>query len=74
MSLNGAGNILIADMGANTIRQATPAGVVTTIAGTPPKREARTVPHRRHASIILQCSLPMPLEIFYVGDSNGIRE
>jgi len=73
MSLNGAGNILIADMGA-------------THSARPPPQESShhrryahpagsaTVPHRRHASNYLQCSLPMPLEIFNVGDSNGIRE
>ena len=74
MSLNGAGNILIADMGANTIRQATPAGVVTTIAG----------PHTKAGSADCAASTarfnyPTVLVAdaagnLYVGDSNGIRE
>jgi sugar lactone lactonase YvrE/ribosomal protein S11 len=74
MSLNGAGNILIADMGANTIRQATPAGVVTTIAGTPAQAgsaDGATSTARFNNPEMLVADSAGNL---YVGDSNGIRE
>jgi sugar lactone lactonase YvrE/ribosomal protein S11 len=74
MSLNGAGNILIADMGANTIRQATPAGVVATIAGTPIQAgsaDGATSTARFNNPGMLVADAAGNL---YVGDSNGIRE
>ena len=74
MSLNGAGNILIADMGANTIRQATPAGVVTTIAGTPAQAgsadgAASAARFNNPGMLVADAAGNL-----YVGDSNGIRE
>lgn len=74
MSLSGAGNILIADMGANTIRQATSAGAVTTIAGTPTQAGSAdgatsTARFNNPGMIVADAAGNL-----YVGDSNGIRK
>jgi sugar lactone lactonase YvrE len=74
MSLNGAGLLLVADSGANTIRQVTSAGVVTTIAG-----HATQAGNVDGAGSIARFNNPESLLSdaagnFYVGDSNGIRK
>lgn len=74
MSLNSAGNILIADQGGSTIRQATPGGIVTTVAGTPTQAGSANGPNpaaRFNNPGILVADAAGNL---YVGDSNGIRE
>lgn len=73
-ALSGTGNLLVADSGANTIRQVTPAGVVTTIAGAPPQAgnvNGASSPARFDNPEVLTSG---PTGNLYVGDANGIRE
>jgi sugar lactone lactonase YvrE len=74
ISLNGAGLLLVADSGANTIRQVTSTGVVTTIAG-----HATQAGNVNGAGSIARFNNPESLLSdaagnLYVGDSNGIRK
>jgi hypothetical protein len=74
MSTNGAGLLLVADSGANTIRQVTATGVVTTFAG-----QATQAGNVNGAGSVARFNNPESLLSdaagnFYVGDANGIRK
>jgi sugar lactone lactonase YvrE len=74
MSLNDAGLLLVADSGANTIRQVTSTGVVTTFAG-----QATQAGNVNGAGSVARFNNPESLLSdatgnLYVGDANGIRK